>query len=84
MLKLGDTIRRLRTAKSLTLAQLCEKSGIPMDALTSMENNKRAGSVNFHIMLAKALNLDLNEFIEEYEKDRLHDNGIGLLKSLNS
>ena len=71
MTKFGNTIKRLRIERNLTLADFSEKSGIPMAVLTFMEANKKAGSLQFHIGLANALDLDLSEFIEEYEKDRL-------------
>lgn len=71
MMRLGNTIRRLRKAQKLTLTELAKRSGIQMATLSRLENNKMVGTLSCHIELARALGMKLSEFLGEYEKDRI-------------
>lgn len=70
MVRLGNTIKRLRKEKNLNMTDLARLSGIQLATLSRIENNKMIGSLSCHIELARALGIKLSEFFEEYEKDR--------------
>ena len=65
----GNTIKKLRKTKNLTLSDISKQSGIQLATLSRIENNKMTGSLKNHLRLAKALGLKLSELFEEYEKD---------------
>ena len=79
-LKIGNTIKKLRTGKNLTLTELSRRSGIHLATLSRMENNKTTGSMESHSELAYVLGLKLSEFIQECEKDQLESDEIELME----
>lgn len=76
MIRLGNTIKRLRKAKNLTLTDIARLSGIQLATLSRIENNKMVGSLSCHLELSKALGMKLSEFFDEYEKDRMNANNV--------
>lgn len=67
--ELGNTIRRLRTERGLTLIELSDKTGIQPATLSRMENNKMVGSLDAFNALAEAFKMKLSELFQECEKD---------------
>ena len=71
LVEMGYTIRRLRVERSLTLAELSEKTGIQMATLSRIENNKMVGTLDTFNTLAETFRMKLSELIHECEKDQL-------------
>jgi transcriptional regulator with XRE-family HTH domain len=59
----GEAIRKLRTARGWTLAQLSEKSGIPLSTLSRVELGQNALNYEKLVRLARALEIDLDAFM---------------------
>jgi len=70
-MKFGDTIKKLRKEKKLTLTDVSEQSGIQLATLSRIENNKMTGSVKSHVKIAKTLGLRPSQLFEEFEKDSI-------------
>lgn len=56
---IGKKLKTFRKDKDLTLVELSKKSGVQVATLSRMENNKMTGTLESHMALAKALNVDL-------------------------
>jgi len=67
-MKFGNTIKKLRKEKKLTLTDVSEQSGIQLATLSRIENNKMTGSVKSHVKIAKALGLRPSQLFKEFEK----------------
>jgi transcriptional regulator with XRE-family HTH domain len=63
--ELGNTIRRLRTERGMTLIELSDKTGIQPATLSRMENNKMVGSLDAFNALAEAFKMKLSELFQE-------------------
>jgi transcriptional regulator with XRE-family HTH domain len=68
-MKLGNTVKKLRKERHLTLSDLSKQSGIQMATLSRIENHKANGSVNNYFRIAEALDMKLSELFLEYEND---------------
>ena len=60
---MGDTIRALRTAAKLTVAQLALKSGIKARVISSWERNEREPRVDKAAQLAEALGVTIDKLM---------------------
>ncbi len=56
---IGKRIKELREQKKMSLKELAEKSGVQIATLSRIENLKMTGTVNSHLNIAKALNIEL-------------------------
>lgn len=61
-------IKSIRKEKGITLKQLSYKTGISTTHLCDIENNYRMPSLTFAVLIAKALNVKIDEIytIERY------------------
>jgi transcriptional regulator with XRE-family HTH domain len=66
----GSTIREIRQRKGITIAQLCEGTGLSKGFMSQVENNKTSPSISTLDTIAKFLNVPLPYFLLE-KKDRL-------------
>ncbi len=67
---IGDKLQEIRKKKKMTLTELSEKSGIQLATLSRIENKKMTGTIESHIAIAKALEID----VVELYKSVIHQN----------
>lgn len=65
-LRLGNRIRKLRTAKNLTQEKLAQKSGVSLLALQLLEARKPSRSPTLRTLkkLAEGLDIEVSELLE--------------------
>lgn len=56
---IGSTIRAIRKRKNITIAQLCEETGLSQGFMSQMENNKTSPSISTLESIANALGVPL-------------------------
>ena len=61
---MGDTIRALRTAASMTVAELAKKSGIKSRVMLSWERGERVPRVDRAKAVADALGVRVDEILK--------------------
>lgn len=69
---LGDSIRKIRTEKRLTIKEVAEKANVTSSLLSQIENNKANPSINSLMAIAKVLNVPIGSFFDE-ESDPTFD-----------
>jgi transcriptional regulator with XRE-family HTH domain len=70
LVALGQAVRTLRLARGLTQEALAEASGLHPRYVSDVERGRRnVGFINLE-RLAKALDVDLSEFMTEYGRAR--------------
>jgi transcriptional regulator with XRE-family HTH domain len=57
----GAALKRLRTGRGLTLAEMSERTGFPISSLSKMENDKTALTLEKLLTLSDALEVDIGE-----------------------
>ncbi len=62
---LGDTIRRMRTARGLTLADLAKRSGVSVSMLSRIERGEKNPTVPLACRIAEALETTLSHLVGE-------------------
>ena len=67
---LGTTIRQLRLAHNLTIAEVSERAGISRGMLSKIENNLAATSLETLEQLANALGVTLSKLFQNYNLPR--------------
>ena len=65
--KVGAKIKSLREGKSITLEQLAEQSGLSIDQIERIEENKCLPSLSPLIKIARALGVRLGTFMDDAE-----------------
>ncbi len=65
---IGNTLNAIRKAKKMSLTELSEKSGVQMATLSRIENMKMVGTLESHINIAKALEIDVTELYKNIDK----------------
>jgi len=69
---IGKKVKELREVQGMTLSELSEKSGVQIATLSRIENLKMTGSLESHMNIAKALNIDITQLytniVEEEDK----------------
>ena len=71
ILKNGDTMRieylikKVRNDKNITLRELSRKTGISSGYLSEIERNEKKPSFYYMILIAKALNVKIEELYKE-------------------
>ena len=61
----GEKLKQLRKLSKKTLVELSEESGVQVATLSRMENNKMTGTVESHMSIAKALQVDIVELYRD-------------------
>lgn len=67
-MNVSTKLRNLRKSNNLTLKELSTKSGISISFISDIENRRRNPSIDTLEILAKALNVSVNEFFDENNK----------------
>lgn len=65
----GDTLRRLRTERSLSLAGVADRAGISVATLSRVETNKQSLEVGLLLTLAGILDVSAAEIFDEDRED---------------
>jgi transcriptional regulator with XRE-family HTH domain len=58
---IGNTLKKLRKQRGLTLSELAEATGIQLSTLSRIENKKMRGTVDCHLKIARALSIDITQ-----------------------
>ena len=58
---LGESLRRIRKERGMTLIEAGEKSGMPMSTISKIENNKMSLSYDKLLRICNALDIDISE-----------------------
>lgn len=58
---LGESLRRIRRQRGMTLIEAGEKSGMPMSTISKIENNKMSLSYDKLLRICNALEIDISE-----------------------
>lgn len=58
---LGESLRRIRKERGMTLSEAGEKSGMPMSTISKIENNKMSLSYDKLLRMCKALEIDISQ-----------------------
>jgi transcriptional regulator with XRE-family HTH domain len=66
----GERIKGLRAAKSMSLRLLSKKSGISANALSLIERSRTSPTVTTLMAVAKAFNLRVNDFFSDEDKEK--------------
>ena len=68
-MKIGNTIKRLRKQKRMTLKDMSKITGVQTATLSRIENDKMDGSLNVYMLIAGGLDLKLSELFAAIEED---------------
>ena len=72
---IGKRLREIRKAKGMSLSALAEKSGVQIATLSRIEHLKMTGSLESHMNIAKALEIDVThlytDIIKEKDKEKV-------------
>lgn len=68
---IGSTIRAIRKRKNITIAQICEDTGLSQGFMSQVETNKTSPSISTLESIAKALKVPLAYLLLQKE-DRMH------------
>lgn len=69
-MNIGSAIREIRQRRGITIAQICEGTGLSKGFMSQVENNKTSPSISTLEMIANFLNVPLPYLLLE-QKDRL-------------
>lgn len=70
-MNIGTTIRTVRKRKNITIAQICEETGLSQGFMSQVETNKTSPSIATLDSIAKALKVPLAYLLLQQE-DRMH------------
>lgn len=73
MINLGSTLRRLRKNEGLTLTEVSDKTTLSVSFLSDIERNKTRPSLDSLEKLADFYKVDVEQFIQQMEKDTRSD-----------
>jgi transcriptional regulator with XRE-family HTH domain len=59
--QLGESLRKIRKERGMTLIEAGEKSGMPMSTISKIENNKMSLSYDKLLRICNALEIDISE-----------------------
>ncbi|MDD3375304.1 MAG: XRE family transcriptional regulator [Candidatus Omnitrophica bacterium] len=62
---IGKRIKEIRKQQKISLTELSKKSGIQLATLSRIENLKMTGTLESHIEIAKALNVEITELYQD-------------------
>lgn len=66
---IGDKLHEIRKNKKITLTELSDKSGVQLATLSRIENKKMTGTLESHIAIAKALDIEVVELYSAVIQD---------------
>ena len=66
---IGKRVQELRKARSMSLTELAEKSGVQIATLSRMENMKMTGTLESHMNIARALGVDITQLYSAIIKE---------------
>ncbi len=66
---IGNKMKELREAQRLSLTELSQKSGVQLATLSRIENLKMTGTIDSHMRIAKALQIQLTELYTDIIKE---------------
>lgn len=61
----GELIHKLRKSKKMTLLELSNESGVALATLSRMENGKMTGTLESHMNICKALEINLPDLYKD-------------------
>lgn len=61
----GEIIHKLRKSRKMTLLELSESSGVALATLSRIENGKMTGTLESHMNICKALEINLPELYKD-------------------
>jgi transcriptional regulator with XRE-family HTH domain len=67
-MNIGNTIRAIRKRKSITIAQICEETGLSQGFMSQVETNKTSPSISTLESIAKALKVPLAYLLLQKEE----------------
>jgi len=74
---IGKKIQEIRKQQKISLTELSKKSGVQLATLSRIENLKMTGTLESHMEIAKALNVDITDLYQDinFEKTKIdvHD-----------
>jgi XRE family aerobic/anaerobic benzoate catabolism transcriptional regulator len=70
---LGESVRRLRTERSLTIKDLAERAGLSQRFMSDLENGKGNISIGRLLLVARALNTKLAELVAPLDREESTD-----------
>jgi transcriptional regulator with XRE-family HTH domain len=62
-LSVGEKIKKIRTGKEISQSRLSELSGVPQTTISNIEKGKVSPGIDKVILIAKALNVALEELL---------------------
>ena len=68
---IGSKIRTIRNKKNITIAQMCEKTGLSKGFISNIENNNTSPSINTLQTIANFLEIPLPYFLLLEEKQHM-------------
>lgn len=68
-MNLGPQLKQLRKIKKISLTKLAKESGVQIATLSRIENGKMTGTLQSHMMIAKALGIELPDLYHGLEED---------------
>lgn len=66
----GEIIHKLRKAKKMTLLELSNESGVALATLSRIENGKMTGTLESHMNICKALEINLPDLYKDLSASR--------------
>ncbi|NTV30042.1 MAG: helix-turn-helix domain-containing protein [Candidatus Omnitrophica bacterium] len=63
-MRIGEQLKKLREEKKMSLTELAQSSGVQIATLSRIENNKMTGTLDSHMAISKALNIDVTELYQ--------------------
>jgi transcriptional regulator with XRE-family HTH domain len=64
-MNIGDRIKQIRTQNGLSTYDISEKTGISQSTISKLENNKRKADYEILVIIAKALGVEVEDFLKE-------------------
>jgi quercetin dioxygenase-like cupin family protein len=69
-MKIGQKIKELRKERAMTLQELSQESGVALATLSRIENDRMTGTIDSHLQICKALNVNLPQLYSEIEEGK--------------
>ncbi len=77
-MEIGSRIKELRKSKRMTLTELSQKSGVQMATLSRIEHLKMTGTLESHLNIAKAMEVDITELYQGLDRS---ENNVDMLNA---
>ncbi len=65
---IGDKIKSIRKSKRMSLTELSTLSGVQMATLSRIEHKKMVGTLESHMQIAKALDVDVTHLYQDIDR----------------